>query len=172
MADADSHNMSSKFFDAVVGPRRSPRHAASSVNGAPTVKSQNAPSPTPARLLLFDPELFPGRRRSRNITSSVIKKETLITRADSSSKKTVVAAGPSRKRSVLANPKDEILDVRPGRVSKAQVKIKRGFAPPEQYAHLRPLQDYLQEGLDVIFCGINPGERHHKKDLEGVQGSQ
>ncbi|KAF8429464.1 uracil-DNA glycosylase-like protein [Boletus edulis BED1] len=25
------------------------------------------------------------------------------------------------------------------------------------YAHLHPLQDYLHPGLDVVFCGINPG---------------
>ncbi|TCD64990.1 hypothetical protein EIP91_003356 [Steccherinum ochraceum] len=36
-------------------------------------------------------------------------------------------------------------------------KIKRGFAPPEQYAHLNFLQDHLQDGLDVMFCGVNPG---------------
>ncbi|KAG2140858.1 uracil-DNA glycosylase-like protein [Suillus cothurnatus] len=36
-------------------------------------------------------------------------------------------------------------------------KLKRGYAPPEAYAHLSPLTDYLAYGLDVIFCGINPG---------------
>ncbi|CAL1708129.1 unnamed protein product [Somion occarium] len=36
-------------------------------------------------------------------------------------------------------------------------KPKRGFAPPEQYAHLNFLQDYLKENLDVMFCGVNPG---------------
>ncbi|KAL0952939.1 hypothetical protein HGRIS_007152 [Hohenbuehelia grisea] len=34
---------------------------------------------------------------------------------------------------------------------------KRGYAPPEMYAHLSGLMDYLQPGLDVVFCGINPG---------------
>ncbi|KAI0076151.1 DNA glycosylase [Panus rudis PR-1116 ss-1] len=36
-------------------------------------------------------------------------------------------------------------------------KTKRGFAPPEKYAHLNFLQDYLQDYLDIMFCGINPG---------------
>ncbi|OAX34162.1 DNA glycosylase [Rhizopogon vinicolor AM-OR11-026] len=33
-------------------------------------------------------------------------------------------------------------------------KLKRGYAPPETYAHLSPLTDYLAYGLDVVFCGI------------------
>ncbi|ETW75699.1 hypothetical protein HETIRDRAFT_241775, partial [Heterobasidion irregulare TC 32-1] len=44
-------------------------------------------------------------------------------------------------------------------------KPKRGYAPPETYAHLAALNDYLAPGLDVVFCGINPGymsaERGH-----------
>ncbi|KAG2340241.1 DNA glycosylase [Suillus weaverae] len=39
----------------------------------------------------------------------------------------------------------------------AAKKLKRGYAPPEAYAHLSPLTDYLAYGLDVVFCGINPG---------------
>lgn len=35
----------------------------------------------------------------------------------------------------------------------------RGYAAPETYAHLRVLQDVLTEGLDVVFCGINPGQK-------------
>ncbi|KAF8056608.1 uracil-DNA glycosylase-like protein [Lyophyllum atratum] len=35
----------------------------------------------------------------------------------------------------------------------------RGYASPETYAHLRELQDHLAEGLDVVFCGINPGQK-------------
>ncbi|KAI6021746.1 uracil-DNA glycosylase-like protein [Pisolithus microcarpus] len=36
-------------------------------------------------------------------------------------------------------------------------KPKRGHVDPEVYADLHLVQDYLQENLDVIFCGINPG---------------
>lgn len=39
----------------------------------------------------------------------------------------------------------------------AAKKLKRGYAPPEAYAHLPPLTDCLAYGLDVVFCGINPG---------------
>lgn len=34
------------------------------------------------------------------------------------------------------------------RSSPSDKKIKRSFAPPEQYAHLNMLQDYLQDSLD------------------------
>ncbi|KAF4573622.1 hypothetical protein EYR36_008140 [Pleurotus pulmonarius] len=34
---------------------------------------------------------------------------------------------------------------------------KRGYAPPETYAHLSNLTDCLKFELDVVFCGINPG---------------
>ncbi|KAG2058274.1 DNA glycosylase [Suillus hirtellus] len=42
-------------------------------------------------------------------------------------------------------------------------KLKRGYAPPEAYAHLSPLTDYLAYGLDVVFCGINPGYMSAKR---------
>ncbi|KDQ53779.1 hypothetical protein JAAARDRAFT_72403 [Jaapia argillacea MUCL 33604] len=43
-------------------------------------------------------------------------------------------------------------------------RLKRGYAPPETYAHLNFLHDYLKEDLDVMFCGINPG---YKSATEG-----
>lgn len=45
----------------------------------------------------------------------------------------------------------------------AAKKLKRGYAPPEAYAHLSPLTDYLAYGLDVVFCGINPGYMSAKR---------
>ncbi|OCF35635.1 hypothetical protein I316_02690 [Kwoniella heveanensis BCC8398] len=42
---------------------------------------------------------------------------------------------------------------------KNQAKVPRGYAPPEAYEHLRPVNDLLREGLEVVFCGINPGKR-------------
>ncbi|KAL5521716.1 THP1 [Sanghuangporus sanghuang] len=41
--------------------------------------------------------------------------------------------------------------------SPTKTKKKRGYAPPETYAHLNYLTDCLREYLDVLFCGINPG---------------
>ncbi|KAL5476907.1 THP1 [Sanghuangporus weigelae] len=38
-----------------------------------------------------------------------------------------------------------------------KTKKRRGYAPPETYAHLNYLTDCLEEYLDVLFCGINPG---------------
>ncbi|KAL6299337.1 uracil-DNA glycosylase-like protein [Sparassis latifolia] len=67
-------------------------------------------------------------------------------------------------RSVSISLKDGVLGSQSStspsrRKLKSRVQIKRGFASPETYAHLLPLQDYLKEELDVLFCGINPGEK-------------
>ncbi|KAF9008315.1 uracil-DNA glycosylase-like protein [Cyathus striatus] len=40
---------------------------------------------------------------------------------------------------------------------KKKKKPSRGLASPEMYAHLNSLDDNLKVGLDVMFCGINPG---------------
>ncbi|KAH6906082.1 uracil-DNA glycosylase-like protein [Coprinopsis sp. MPI-PUGE-AT-0042] len=37
-------------------------------------------------------------------------------------------------------------------------KAKRAYADPSVYGHLRPVEDYLKVGLDIMFCGINPGQ--------------
>ncbi|KZT37867.1 DNA glycosylase [Sistotremastrum suecicum HHB10207 ss-3] len=42
--------------------------------------------------------------------------------------------------------------------SKKSPKPRRGYAPPETYAHLNLLQDHLDYDLDIVFCGINPGK--------------
>lgn len=47
----------------------------------------------------------------------------------------------------------------PPRRPKPSPKKPRPYAGPEVYAHLKPVTDYLKPGLDIIFCGINPGER-------------
>ncbi|KAF9269768.1 DNA glycosylase [Marasmius fiardii PR-910] len=38
-------------------------------------------------------------------------------------------------------------------------KPARGYAPPERYSHLRHINDCLLENLDIVFCGINPGQK-------------
>ncbi|CAE6422969.1 hypothetical protein ACGC1H_002778 [Rhizoctonia solani] len=38
-------------------------------------------------------------------------------------------------------------------------RLKRGYAPPEVYAHLNPVQDNLDYDLNILFCGINPGQK-------------
>ncbi|PFH47724.1 hypothetical protein AMATHDRAFT_66979 [Amanita thiersii Skay4041] len=44
------------------------------------------------------------------------------------------------------------------RINSTKKKQKRGYADPEKYAHLNGLRDVLGMELDVLFCGINPGE--------------
>lgn len=43
--------------------------------------------------------------------------------------------------------------------TKKKKRPARPYADPSQYAELGddPLPDYLEEGLDVLLCGINPG---------------
>ncbi|EAL20064.1 hypothetical protein CNBF3900 [Cryptococcus deneoformans B-3501A] len=41
---------------------------------------------------------------------------------------------------------------------KKGIKKPRGYAAPEMYEHLRPLNDLLVKGQDLVFCGINPGK--------------
>ncbi|CAE6507733.1 unnamed protein product [Rhizoctonia solani] len=38
-------------------------------------------------------------------------------------------------------------------------RLKRGYAPPEVYAHLNYVQDCLDYDLNILFCGINPGQK-------------
>ncbi|KAF9052468.1 DNA glycosylase [Hymenopellis radicata] len=68
---------------------------------------------------------------------------------------------PSKKRVLyFDNDDDDKVLVKPsGSPSKKQ---KRGFAPPEVYAHLKLLPDYLKPCLDIVFCGINPGQQSAK----------
>jgi len=53
-----------------------------------------------------------------------------------------VSPSTSRKR------KRKVFDASPSK-SPAK-KLKRGYAPPEKYAHLAPLTDYLAYGLDGV----------------------
>ncbi|PCH44660.1 DNA glycosylase [Wolfiporia cocos MD-104 SS10] len=63
--------------------------------------------------------------------------------------------------SARATAKEELLcATSPEAAAKVNAKAakgKRGYAPPENYAHLEPLNSYLKEELDILFCGINPG---------------
>ncbi|KAG7097624.1 hypothetical protein E1B28_004957 [Marasmius oreades] len=64
---------------------------------------------------------------------------------------------PTRRRPRILEPEDDesLPSSKPkGSPSKKQ---RQGYAPPEKYAHLDKLTDRLQGGLDVLFCGINPG---------------
>ncbi|EDR01201.1 uncharacterized protein LACBIDRAFT_312282, partial [Laccaria bicolor S238N-H82] len=64
----------------------------------------------------------------------------------------------TRKRSMWAldeGPNQSVGRLEPGSSPKKQ---KRGYAEPSTYAHLRELRNHLRSGLEVVFCGINPGQ--------------
>ncbi|CAE6380038.1 unnamed protein product [Rhizoctonia solani] len=44
-------------------------------------------------------------------------------------------------------------------VKQPRPKKRRGYAPPEVYAHLNFVQDCLDYDLNILFCGINPGQK-------------
>ncbi|KAF5356423.1 hypothetical protein D9758_009467 [Tetrapyrgos nigripes] len=61
----------------------------------------------------------------------------------------------SKKRSRSSSP-----PYRPSQQPSSPKKQKsRGYASPEKYAHLHHINDHLALGLDIVFCGINPGQR-------------
>ncbi|TFY54345.1 hypothetical protein EVG20_g9740 [Dentipellis fragilis] len=76
--------------------------------------------------------------------------------------------GSSRKRKATAMNAEDA-DFKANGIGKTPSKVqkgttgKRGYAPPETYAHLRELNDHLAENLDVMFCGINPGQMSAQK---------
>ncbi|KAF4606025.1 hypothetical protein EYR38_000070 [Pleurotus pulmonarius] len=80
-------------------------------------------------------------------SSRIVKKEEHsavvqeLVNEESSEQETAVA-GPSKSSRLL---------------KKKRRQGKRGYAPPETYAHLSNLTDCLKFELDVVFCGINPG---------------
>ncbi|OSD02592.1 DNA glycosylase [Trametes coccinea BRFM310] len=105
----------------------------------------------------FDEETTPSLRRSpRNHIRAGVKAE------ETESELPVVITGSSRKRSVsnvaVDSDAKKAKSQRRSKISAARPAI----APPEKYAHLNSLNDYLGQEpdmLDVLFCGINPGQR-------------
>ncbi|KAI0344298.1 DNA glycosylase [Trametopsis cervina] len=75
--------------------------------------------------------------------------------------KTAAAAAPSLKVETMefAVASGSSLPDSPSKRPAKRVKVKAKYAPPEKYGHLKYLTDYLEEDLDVVFCGINPGCR-------------
>jgi hypothetical protein len=53
----------------------------------------------------------------------------------------LLSCSPSKKRTAEADDQEQT----------PRKKMKRGYAPPEHYAHLKPLGDYLHEGLDGTY---------------------
>ncbi|KAI0699161.1 uracil-DNA glycosylase-like protein [Cerioporus squamosus] len=114
----------------------------------------------------FNDESVPSLRRSRRgqaCAGRYAKFEEVDTELP-----TLPPVGPSpkkrsRSRIVDRHVKSEDSGAAPkkARVSRSSSPKKRQVAPPEKYAHLDSLSDHLGEGsdmLDVLFCGINPGQ--------------
>ncbi|KAH9900800.1 uracil-DNA glycosylase-like protein [Cubamyces lactineus] len=125
--------------------------------------SNPTPAVTPTQILRdklsafrFDEKSTPSLRRSpRNHTSfkaeeteSELPTASTPARRKRAASGSAVAVGPDvKKAKSLSRPKLK--------------KASRGIAPPEKYAHLDPLNDYLGQEpdmLDILFCGINPGQ--------------
>ncbi|EKM60325.1 uncharacterized protein PHACADRAFT_203552 [Phanerochaete carnosa HHB-10118-sp] len=134
-----------------------------------TVKIELIPEVAELSLSISTPE--PSLRRStrkRTILSVKEESDTEDTPANSTSKRRVRRKDASKQE---ANDGDVLPTLRstgtPKIAAKRKVarkttslsptKVKREYAPPEAYAHLEYLTDYLKEHLDVMFCGINPG---------------
>ncbi|EKM83285.1 hypothetical protein AGABI1DRAFT_69564 [Agaricus bisporus var. burnettii JB137-S8] len=74
--------------------------------------------------------------------------------SSSTSSTPILTAEPSNKKAKLST------STHPEKPSKGKIRqVKRGIAPPEKYSHLKPLPDYLGTNLDIVFCGINPGQK-------------
>ncbi|KAI9061576.1 DNA glycosylase [Trametes sanguinea] len=111
----------------------------------------------------FDEQTTPSLRRSpRIILRAGVKTE------ETESELPAVCVGGSRKRSVssAAVASDSEADAKKTtRKSRRRSKVSKArpaIAPLEKYAHLNSLNDYLgrePDLLDVLFCGINPGQR-------------
>ncbi|KAF9447237.1 DNA glycosylase [Macrolepiota fuliginosa MF-IS2] len=92
----------------------------------------------------FQPKTPPSTRTQRN----------------ESTKPSTSTSTPEPRRSLRSPLSHTILPETPSRKhAPASVKSKRGFAPPERYAHLNTIQDCLEPNLDIVFCGINPGQK-------------
>ncbi|GJE94002.1 mismatch-specific DNA-glycosylase [Phanerochaete sordida] len=117
---------------------------------------------------LLDPER--GDEESQPCTPATVSVEQFRTRLEGFKFNSPAKTPSPRKRPRVDSDVDEQLhgpgddDVLPVLTSsqaspwkKSRKRPSRPYAPPEKYEHLHMLPDYLQPGLDVVFCGINPG---------------
>lgn len=135
--------------------RRSPstRSPTTSRTGASRASPALAQLTTPRKALEEDtkPDLSPSkpmrRSRSQSIAASPRSNST-PPRADGSS--------VHFKRDIEVD--DTVLD-NDTTPKKKKKKPSRPYAHPSQYAELGldPIPDYIERGLDVLLCGINPG---------------
>ncbi|PIL28227.1 hypothetical protein GSI_09639 [Ganoderma sinense ZZ0214-1] len=141
-----------------------PDHDASAVT--PTQKLRDQLS-----AFRFNQELTPSLRRSPRNHSRFVKFEEEDTSLPTLVPDSIAPRPPTTKkraRSALAPAADDTpsRESSPKKQRSESVLAKRrkekpSVAPPEKYAHLKDLTDHLGEGpdvLNVLFCGINPGQ--------------
>ncbi|KAF5391063.1 hypothetical protein D9757_003092 [Collybiopsis confluens] len=116
----------------------------------------------PARLRDFQTSLSrfsfkdPRERTSSAVVSPTLE-STRITAFDASSSRDTPSRKHKRPRTHSHTPETPE-SPSPNKKAKGK-KAARGYASPEQYSHLSHLNDCLLESLDIVFCGINPGQR-------------
>ncbi|KAJ3406741.1 hypothetical protein HDV05_005841 [Chytridiales sp. JEL 0842] len=77
---------------------------------------------------------------------------------------TPLRARPSKQRKTsTASESPPTSSARKKPKAKSSPKKTLGYAPPETYAHLKPITDNLAMNLHVVFVGINPGIRTAEK---------
>ncbi|CDO72827.1 hypothetical protein BN946_scf185002.g12 [Trametes cinnabarina] len=108
----------------------------------------------------FNAESTPSLRQSpRNHVRTVVKAEE----EDSELPVVLITSVPRKRSASIATAGSDAKKARSrSRPSGKASKAKPAVASPEQYAHLNALNDYLGQEpdmLDVLFCGINPGQK-------------
>ncbi|KAH9830082.1 uracil-DNA glycosylase-like protein [Rhodofomes roseus] len=146
MAGADNMHMSTNIKPepnddikdfSTVGAVLASKFAYSAAGSTPST-----PIPSSSHVRGVKPESSPTKpileptRKSTRVRRGTVKQELLNTSFP-----------------VVKTVKQEVV----GKVKK--INTKRGYASPEQYAHLQLLPEFLKEELDILFCGINPAVR-------------
>ncbi|KAI1785071.1 uracil-DNA glycosylase-like protein [Ganoderma leucocontextum] len=143
-----------------------PDHDSTNVGGAVLTPTQMLRDQLSA--FRFNEELTPSLRRSPRNHGRFVKFEEEDSSLPALAPDSVPPASKKRARSELT----PVVDEAPSRalspkkqrsesVPAKKRKEKPSVAPPEKYAHLDALSDHLGEGpdmLNVMFCGINPGQ--------------
>ncbi|TCD61388.1 hypothetical protein EIP91_008525 [Steccherinum ochraceum] len=91
----------------------------------------------------FSPTTPPRARRNK--CEVVIEEQATVQVALAS----VTHRTPTSKRTRNVQPRSETQP-------RKKRRRTRGYASPETYEHLHHLQDCLDHGLDIVYCGINP----------------
>ncbi|WWD06815.1 hypothetical protein V865_004910 [Kwoniella europaea PYCC6329] len=108
-------------------------------------------SPSKAKRPVVEIPTSPRKRRSLPSTPVRQKgRRSIEGKEESESEYEEPAITPIKKKRGRAS--DEVGTA--GVKGKGKAKKPRGYAPPELYEHLRPVNDLLRDDLDIVFCGI------------------